>query len=71
MGWNSISQRDDEHPLWHKIPNHSHFYFVHSYYCDCSQSQYIGGTTNYGHDFTSAIADKKLLCYPSPPRKKR
>ena len=31
MGWNEVAQAV-KHPLWHDIPDHARFYFVHSYY---------------------------------------
>src|SRR5690606_6741010 len=31
MGWSPVQQVKD-HALWRGIPDHTHFYFVHSYY---------------------------------------
>ncbi len=68
MGWNSIEQTK-QHPLWHNIPDHSNFYFVHSYYCECQQPQNIYGTTQYGHPFTSVIANKNYFAIQAHPEK--
>ena len=42
MGWNEVEQAI-KHPLWAGIPDHSRFYFVHSYYpelCGVRQDHY-------------------------------
>src|SRR5690606_18295096 len=31
MGWNRV-QQTQSHPIWQGIADHTHFYFVHSYY---------------------------------------
>ncbi|MEM9492357.1 MAG: imidazole glycerol phosphate synthase subunit HisH [Myxococcota bacterium] len=31
MGWNRVTPVADEHPLWSKLDQPDHFYFVHSY----------------------------------------
>lgn len=68
MGWNSIRQTK-AHPMWHNIPNHSHFYFVHSYYCDNLLADYTAGITDYGQTFTSVLAHDNCFAIQAHPEK--
>ena len=61
MGWNNVNHSKD-HPLWFNIDNNSRFYSVHSYYVKPVNEDCVFGTTNYGHEFVSAIA---LPCFCS------
>lgn len=68
MGWNQIHQ-SQEHPLWHKIPQDSRFYFVHSYYVVPDNKDIIAGQTTHGTEFTSAIAAGNLFAIQAHPEK--
>ena len=68
MGWNNVKQVR-EHPLWHKITNNSRFYSVHSYYVEPIDSNYVYGTSDYGHEFVSAIAFDKIFAVQFHPEK--
>ncbi len=68
MGWNTIKQ-SIEHPLWHNIDDSARFYSVHSYYVEASHANMVAGVTNYGVDFTCAIAQDKLFAVQFHPEK--
>lgn len=68
MGWNQIHQTL-EHPLWHKIPQDSRFYFVHSYYINPEDLAIVTGTTTHGTAFTSAIAHRNVFALQAHPEK--
>lgn len=68
MGWNTVNQ-DSEHPLWHNIDNNSRFYSVHSYYVQTPDDSVISGSSNYGIDFTCAVAKGKLFAVQFHPEK--
>jgi len=68
MGWNEVKQIKN-HPLWHNIDNNSRFYSVHSYYVQEKDSSCVAGTTYYGENFTSAIAQDKLFAVQFHPEK--
>ncbi|BBB23073.1 glutamine amidotransferase [Abyssogena phaseoliformis symbiont OG214] len=68
MGWNTVKQ-SIEHPLWHNINDNTRFYSVHSYYIEASHADVIAGSTNYGVDFTCAIAQDKLFAVQFHPEK--
>ena len=54
MGWNTICPTGNN-PLMHNLDNHSKFYFLHSYYFHCNNSEDIIATTEYGATFASAV----------------
>ena len=68
MGWNTVKQ-SIEHPLWHNIDDNARFYSVHSYYVAHADPSIIAGTTNYGLNFTCAIAKDKLFAVQFHPEK--
>lgn len=47
MGWNRVAVEKDS-PLVQSMPDHSRFYFVHSYYVRCNNSHDVLLTTAYG-----------------------
>ncbi|QIQ42157.1 MAG: imidazole glycerol phosphate synthase subunit HisH [Buchnera aphidicola (Microlophium carnosum)] len=66
IGWNQIIFHT-EHPLFKKIPNHSRFYFVHSYIVPINK--YTLSTTNYGLDFSSVIQKNNFFGVQFHPEK--
>lgn len=68
MGWNRVAQTQS-HPLWNSIDDGSRFYFVHSYYLDAQDPQLVAGVTDYGFEFTSAIARDNLFALQCHPEK--
>lgn len=68
MGWNNVKQRQT-HPLWRDVPNSSRFYFVHSYFPECTDLSDIVGETNYGINFTAAAARKNVFAVQFHPEK--
>ncbi len=69
MGWNQVQQKQS-HPLWKGISDNSRFYFVHSYYVDPKDSQFVMGSTPYsGIDFTSAVARDNVFAVQFHPEK--
>jgi len=68
MGWNQITIQK-KIPLLKNIPNHSYFYFVHSYYGSPKESACIVTTTDYGMAFPSAIAQGRLFACQFHPEK--
>ncbi len=68
MGWNTVKHIID-HPLWHNIKDNSRFYSVHSYYVEESDSDVVAGSTNYGIDFTCAVAKDNMFAVQFHPEK--
>ena len=68
MGWNKVEQTQD-HPLWHNIKNNARFYSVHSYYVRQIDSSVVAGISDYGIEFTCAVAKKNLFAVQFHPEK--
>ena len=68
MGWNRI-QHTQDHPLWKGIESGSRFYFVHSYFITPESSVLTAGTTDYGIDYSSAIARDNVFAIQAHPEK--
>jgi len=70
MGWNRVHQDEiNRHPLWTGIPDHSYFYFVHSYYAQPDNDQHVTGWTDYGQPFASAVARDNIFATQFHPEK--
>ncbi|MDD2789864.1 MAG: imidazole glycerol phosphate synthase subunit HisH [Sulfurimonas sp.] len=67
MGWNRMFTK--EHPLFEGLDAEHYLYFVHSYHVVCDDKADIIGTTNYGYDFTSAVAHKNIMGIQPHPEK--
>ncbi len=68
MGWNQV-QIEKEIPHLKGIPDHSYFYFVHSYYGNPSERDCIATTTEYGTRFPSAVSQGRLFACQFHPEK--
>lgn len=68
VGWNDISFKNNSNNLFSNIDNHKDFYFVHSYYFKSKEDVSIA-TTDYGFEFTSAIAKNNIFATQFHPEK--
>ena len=68
MGWNTVEQCSS-HPLWEGIRQYSRYYFVHSYYVDPRNEDIVAGRSEYGIDFTAAIARDYVFAVQFHPEK--
>lgn len=68
MGWNSVG-RQKESVLFKDVSENPRFYFVHSYYVDCSDKTDILTSTNYGIEFVSSFERKNIVGVQFHPEK--
>lgn len=68
MGWNTVSFRKQP-PICADIPDHSHFYFVHSFFVVPDDPSIIAGTTEYGIPFTSMVWKDNVMATQFHPEK--
>ncbi|MEP7155851.1 MAG: imidazole glycerol phosphate synthase subunit HisH [Betaproteobacteria bacterium] len=68
MGWNEVEQTAS-HTLWQDISASERFYYVHSYYCEPSDTGVTMATTNYSGHFTAAIARANIFATQFHPEK--
>ena len=71
MGWNRVNAGNSPSVprLFKGIPNHSFFYFVHSYYGMPKDKKAVAGSTAYGNTFCSAIAQGRTWACQFHPEK--
>jgi len=67
MGWNRMFTK--EHPLFKDLDANHYLYFVHTYHVICDDKDDIIGTTNYGYEFTSAVAHNNIFGIQPHPEK--
>jgi imidazole glycerol-phosphate synthase subunit HisH len=67
MGWNRVMQMP--HALWAGVPQHSWFYFVHSYYAEPRNPAHTAGAADYGGVFTCAVARDNIFATQFHPEK--
>ncbi|MGV0005335.1 MAG: imidazole glycerol phosphate synthase subunit HisH [Candidatus Porifericomitaceae bacterium WSBS_2022_MAG_OTU9] len=68
MGWNEVRLTQD-HPLLAGIEQDSFFYFVHSYYLQCSTPDEVYGETVHGLRFASIMAKGNIFATQFHPEK--
>ncbi|MCG3714143.1 imidazole glycerol phosphate synthase subunit HisH [Arcobacter lacus] len=68
MGWNIIKHQKSS-KLFDEMKSEKRFYFVHSYYVNCTYSEDILTTTTYTCDFVSAFERKNIVGAQFHPEK--
>jgi len=68
LGWNTVEQKY-EHPIFKNIDQNKGFYFLHSFYYDCSRPEDVLGTTDYGINFASAVRRDNIFGMQFHPEK--
>jgi imidazole glycerol-phosphate synthase subunit HisH len=54
MGWNDV-RPVDAHGLFATLERDARFYFLHSFYFECSRDTDVAAVANYGRDFSCAV----------------
>ena len=68
MGWNSLTVLKNE-GVTLNLPEDNRFYFVHSYYIKCNNSDDIAAQTEYGQTFTSVFSSNNIYGVQFHPEK--
>jgi glutamine amidotransferase len=68
MGWNTIEVRRS-HPLFIDLDAEARFYFVHSFYVRCHDSETVLAETDYGGHFHSILGQGNILGAQFHPEK--
>ncbi|MBN2190735.1 MAG: imidazole glycerol phosphate synthase subunit HisH [Candidatus Aureabacteria bacterium] len=71
MGWNTLELSDSGSrcPLFKGIKTGDFFYFVHSYYVDAADKQYVSSWTEYGERFASSVFTGNIFACQFHPEK--
>lgn len=68
MGWNSV-RFTKKHQLLNGLESDCDFYFLHSYYVDCTNESDILGTTDYGICYPSMTSNNNIIGIQFHPEK--
>jgi glutamine amidotransferase len=68
IGWNQVRWRGD-HPVVTPLPREEAYYFVHSYRVVDVDPGLVAGTTDYGGEFTTAVARGNVFAVQFHPEK--
>jgi glutamine amidotransferase len=68
VGWNQVDI-SKANPLLEGIPDHTFFYFVHSYYVEPEEGGIISARTQYGKNFVSMIHRDNIFGVQFHPEK--
>jgi glutamine amidotransferase len=68
MGWNTVRLKKDS-PLLRGIEDNAHFYFVHSYYVDPEEKDWVVATSTYGIEFASIVGKDHIFACQFHPEK--
>lgn len=69
MGWNTVSQKRPDCPLFANIPNDAFFYFVHSFCAEQGDGSYVAGETDYTRSYASAVWRGNTMAVQFHPEK--
>ncbi|MBF0614783.1 MAG: imidazole glycerol phosphate synthase subunit HisH [Magnetococcales bacterium] len=68
MGWNRL-RLTGSHPLWNRIADGTHGYFVHSYHVQADDPHTVAAWSDHGIAFPAAIAKENLFGTQFHPEK--
>jgi len=68
MGWNKLSIKNND-ALYRGIDHDNFFYFVHSYFVTCENTNDILAETNYGNSFVSLFKKENIYGCQFHPEK--
>ena len=69
MGWNNLTLKNGSCPILKDIPEHSDFYFVHSYVICPDDESVIKATSDYGIEVPSVIQSGNIFATQFHPEK--
>lgn len=69
MGWNQVNVQSSGSKMFEGLSSGSDVYFCHSYYVKPTDASVTACTTNYGIDFTSAVATNNVWGVQFHPEK--
>lgn len=69
IGWNAVSQKKPDCPMFGNIDDGAYFYFVHSFYVAPADESIVAGQTSYGIDYCSAVWKDNVFAAQFHPEK--
>jgi glutamine amidotransferase len=68
MGWNDVNPSDDSR-LFQGLASNARFYFLHSFFFECSRQDHVAATATYGIDFSCAVQSNNVYGVQFHPEK--
>ena len=68
MGWNDVSPVAAS-PLFKGLEDDARFYFLHSYYFECSDHRNVAARADYGFQFDCAVQNENVFGVQFHPEK--
>lgn len=68
IGWNSVANKQNS-GIFSNIADDSYFYFVHSFYLNGANSDFVAGTTEYGVKIQCAVQKGNVCATQFHPEK--
>tara|TARA_B100001123_G_C14952319_1_gene884225 strand:+ start:143 stop:775 length:633 start_codon:yes stop_codon:yes gene_type:complete len=68
MGWNEVICKQDS-LLFQNFKRELDFYFVHSYWFQCSDPEYVHTTAHYGIEFTASVRKDNIFATQFHPER--
>jgi len=69
VGWCVVDWLDKSSPIVKPPDNPESFYFIHSYWCKCTNDQDVIGTVDMGFPMTAAVQSNKIIGTQFHPEK--
>jgi imidazole glycerol-phosphate synthase subunit HisH len=69
MGWNDVRTFGEDPPLFRGMGDDARFYFLHSYYFDCSNRENTIAVASYGAEFGCAVNARNVYGVQFHPEK--
>jgi len=69
MGWNDLTYKNGGSPLLDGIPEHSDFYFVHSYLIQPTDKSIIKASVDYGCEVPACVSSGSITAFQFHPEK--
>jgi len=69
IGWNAVTQKRPDCPMFTGIADATYFYFVHSFYVAPADEAIVAGETSYGLEYCSAVWKDNVFAAQFHPEK--
>ena len=69
IGWNNLTFRQADCPLFTGLADGDMVYFIHSYYCAPDDPSVVAATTDHGIDYCSVLHDDNVFATQFHPEK--
>lgn len=69
IGWNAVTQKKPDCPMFAGVDDRAYFYFVHSFYVVPEDPDLVAGETDYGLNYCSAVWKDNVFAVQFHPEK--